>query len=109
MAPIEKKRKRTLLEEEEAFPRGGASVLTPLEYKQIQIEATRDVLFEQGAKSSKPDGEEAEEDGTAARKRAKKSKSKGKGKKGAEVAEPEEETVKVEGLSYKVSSTYLGL
>ena len=36
-----------LREEEPAFPRGGASVLTPLEHKQIQIQATRDVLFEQ--------------------------------------------------------------
>jgi rRNA biogenesis protein RRP5 len=33
-------------EEDAAFPRGGASVLTPLEHKQIQIEATQDVLFE---------------------------------------------------------------
>src|SRR5271163_964569 len=47
-----------LRDEEVAFPRGGASILTPLEHKQIQIEATRDVLFEQqGAKSSKPDAE----------------------------------------------------
>ena len=40
-------------EEEVAFPRGGASILTPLEHKQIQIEASRDVLFkQQGAKST---------------------------------------------------------
>lgn len=83
--------------EEPAFPRGGASVLTPLEHKQIQIEATRDVLFEQGTRSSKPD----EEDGEAPRPK-KKSKPQGKNKKGSEVAEPEEETVKIEGLSYKV-------
>jgi rRNA biogenesis protein RRP5 len=87
-------------EEEVAFPRGGASILTPLEHKQIQIEATRDVLFEQqGAKSSKPDTEG--EDGKTGRK-VKKTKSKGKGKKGAEVAEPKEESVTIEGLSYKV-------
>jgi len=84
------------------FPRGGASVLTPLEHKQIQIEATRDVLFEQAGakakKSSKPDVEGDEETSRP----KKKSKSKGKNKKEVEAAEPEEEVVKIEGLSYKV-------
>lgn len=89
MAPIEKKRKR--VEEEPAFPRGGASVLTPLEHKQIQIEATRDVLFEQS--TSKP---------TESKKR--KTKGKDKSKKGGEVIEPEEAVVKIEGLNYKVGS-----
>lgn len=88
-------------DEDVAFPRGGASILTPLEHKQIQIEATRDVLFEQqGAKAKRADadGEEAEN----ARSAKKKSKPKGKGKKGIDTAEPEEETVKIEGLSYRV-------
>lgn len=31
---------------EEDFPRGGASVLTPLEVRQIKNKAERDVLFE---------------------------------------------------------------
>ena len=31
---------------EEDFPRGGASVATPLEVRQIRNEAERDVLFE---------------------------------------------------------------
>jgi rRNA biogenesis protein RRP5 len=88
-------------EEEAAFPRGGASVLTPLEHKQIQIEATRDVLFEQGAKSAAT-AEEGGEAQNATRKKTK-SKLKGKGKKGGEEASPQEETVKIEGLSYKVS------
>ncbi|TVY84220.1 rRNA biogenesis protein rrp5 [Lachnellula suecica] len=82
-----------LRDEEVAFPRGGASVLTPLEHKQIQIEATRDVLFEQGAKDSGEVG--------AALPAKKKPKSKGKGKKSNEQAEEEEEGVKIEGLSYK--------
>ena len=75
--------------------------MTPLEHKQIQIEATRDVLFEQGAKSAAAEhgGEEK------VVKKKTKPKPKGKGKKGAEEAEPEEETVKIEGLSYKVGST----
>ncbi|TVY24932.1 rRNA biogenesis protein [Lachnellula hyalina] len=80
-------------DEEVAFPRGGASILTPLEHKQIQIEATQDVLFEQNAKA---DGE-----GDAVTSARKKSKSKAKGKKPNEQAEEEEESVKIEGLSYK--------
>ncbi|KAI9790581.1 MAG: rRNA biogenesis protein rrp5 [Piccolia ochrophora] len=53
-----------LREEEPAFPRGGASVLTPLEHKQINIDADRDVLFEQasrkhGAGASSADDEDA--------------------------------------------------
>lgn len=91
-------------DEEVAFPRGGASVLTPLEHKQIQIDATRDVLFEQnGAKSSKPDGEDLA--GEESSKSKKKGKGKGKGKKTAQDTEVEEETVKIEGLSYKVRAT----
>uniref|UniRef100_A0A060TDE1 ARAD1D43010p n=1 Tax=Blastobotrys adeninivorans TaxID=409370 RepID=A0A060TDE1_BLAAD len=38
--------KSVLLSEDGAFPRGGASALTPLEMKQVSNEATKDVLFE---------------------------------------------------------------
>ncbi|KAF4626997.1 hypothetical protein G7Y89_g11155 [Cudoniella acicularis] len=66
----------------------------------LQIEATRDVLFEQqGTKSSGPEG--VAEEGGAVLPTRKKSKSKGKGKKESEHAEVEEDTVKIEGLSYK--------
>ncbi|KAI1455005.1 nucleic acid-binding protein [Annulohypoxylon moriforme] len=46
-----------LKEEEPLFPRGGGSVLTPLEHKQISIQAKQDVLFEQesGQGAVKPD------------------------------------------------------
>lgn len=91
--------------EEAAFPRGGASVLTPLEHKQISIEATRDVLFEQGAKSSKPDSDG--EDGNAQPKKRSKGKGKSKSKRSAIDAEPKEDVVKIEGLSYKVGSIVL--
>jgi rRNA biogenesis protein RRP5 len=38
--------KRSVLQtEESAFPRGGGSVLTPLEVKQAANDATKDVLF----------------------------------------------------------------
>jgi rRNA biogenesis protein RRP5 len=90
-------------EEKVAFPRGGASILTPLEHKQIQIEATRDVLFEQQGGKSKPDAEGEDEQAV---RRVKKSKSKGKDMNGTEQTEPKEESVAIEGLSYKVSSMY---
>lgn len=88
--------------EEAAFPRGGASVLTPLEYKQINIEATRDVLFEQGAKSSKSDSDGEEGTSQSKKKSKGKGKAKGKSKKNTANTEPEEDIVKIEGLSYKV-------
>jgi len=89
-------------EEEVAFPRGGGSSLTPLEHKQIAIEATRDVLFEQqGAKSSSKREVDGEEEARPAKKKSRGKDAKGK-KKGAAVAEPEEETIKIEGLNYKV-------
>ena len=101
-APLVQKISR-VREEEAAFPRGGASILTPLEHKQIQIEATRDVLFEQeGGKSARLEEDGAGEDAVVRKKS--KPKTKGKGKKGTEHAEPEEESVKIEGLSYKVRS-----
>jgi rRNA biogenesis protein RRP5 len=88
-------------EEEAAFPRGGASILTPLEHKQIQIDATRDVLFEQ--KAAKGKTQELEEvDITLEQGNSKKRKPKAKGKKTAIKEAEIEDTVKIEGLSYKV-------
>lgn len=88
-----------LRDEDIAFPRGGASVLTPLEHKQIQIEATRDVLFEQSAK------DKAQEGGTAAAR--KKTKSKGKTTKSKTQTEEEEDSLKIEGLSYRVFAFFI--
>lgn len=89
-------------EDDTPFPRGGASLLTPLEHKQIQLEATRDVLFEQqGAKSK---SSHADGDDVPAERTGKKLKSKKKGKKEAESNEPDEDAIKIEGLSYKVCS-----
>ena len=98
-----------LREEEPAFPRGGASVLTPLEHKQIQIQAKQDVLFEQrtGKKVSKNgyDDEEndenmPEEANTPPTKAKRKSKSKENRKITGETIE--EPGVRIEGLSYRV-------
>lgn len=102
----------TVLRDEEAsFPRGGASVLTPLERKQIHLQATKDVLFEQkgSKKSAEPYGDESEEedvemndaeDTTAAVKKPRKSKT--KGKKNAEQTASEPQGVRIEGLNFKV-------
>ena len=96
--------------EEPAFPRGGASILTPLENKQIQIQAKQDVLFEQntGKAATKHDFEDDEQDvdmpdqpNASSFKSKRKPKSKGKG--AAEGGIVEEKGVRIEGLSYKVS------
>src|SRR5262245_6038275 len=60
--------KRTALsylrDDEPSFPRGGGSILTPLERKQIQIQATQDVLFEQ-RETNGADGIDGADDSTA--------------------------------------------
>jgi rRNA biogenesis protein RRP5 len=102
-----------LRDDEPSFPRGGGSVLTPLERKQIQIQANKDVLFEQkGAKKSvrefaDDDDDEDDDDvemedadtGVTAKKSRKK---KSKGKKPTDKESTEKEGVRIEGLSYKV-------
>lgn len=81
-----------LKEEEPLFPRGGGSVLTPLEHRQISIQAKQDVLFEQ-------------QSGPTQKKAAKavtKKKSKGQLKDGKQaIAQADEDTVKIESLNYK--------
>lgn len=97
-----------LRDDEPAFPRGGASVLTPLERKQIQLEATQDVLFEQGGpKKSYGAGEDedgdgdVDMDGTAAKKARKPRKTKAK-KKAEEKESADKKGVRIEGLNFKV-------
>lgn len=97
-----------LQQEERAFPRGGASVLTPLEHKQIKIQAERDVLFEQsGGKKQKPEVYSDDEDQDAAlgadptgapSKKKRKTKAEKRAAKSAEDSKPQ---VKIHGLSYK--------
>lgn len=79
-------------DEEPIFPRGGGSVLTPLEHKQITIEAKRDALFEEES-SSKPSKKEDKE----SKKRKRKSKEKEIVKHGRD-----DNAVRIEGLNYKV-------
>ena len=98
--------------EEPAFQRGGASVLTPLEKKQIQVQATRDALFEQttGQKAKNPEFEDDENEddvdidgGKILTKPKANTKAKRKRPKGAE--KEENSGLRIEGLSYKVFTT----
>ena len=100
--------------EEPAFPRGGASILTPLEHKQIQIQAKNDVLFEQitGKKAARVDFEDEENDENnenipdRLEPPLTKSKSKAnptsKSKKRIGHGAVKEPDVQIEGLGYKV-------
>ncbi|WAO90955.1 Hypothetical protein NCS54_00840300 [Fusarium falciforme] len=79
-----------LKEEEPMFPRGGGNVLTPLEQKQIQLEAKADALRD----------EEFNTSGKALKKKKRKTALKSD-KKTEKKKEEEEDTVKVESLSFK--------
>lgn len=88
-----------LKEEEPLFPRGGGSVLTPLEQKKIAIQAKKDVLFEETSakKSDKAD-------------KAAKGKRKRKSRVDEALAKPvkDEDAVKVESLNFKVGLPFRG-
>lgn len=101
-----------VMAEEPVFPRGGSSILTPLEQKQIHIQATSDVLFEQST-GRKPGKHEFENEGNGSdqpdqsiaalqkTKRRKKSQKSQKGKLDEAVKGPD---IRIERLSYKVRS-----
>ncbi|GAM88985.1 hypothetical protein ANO11243_070190 [Dothideomycetidae sp. 11243] len=101
-----------LLGEERSFPRGGASVLTPLEQRQIKAEADRDVLFEDAAKSKVVREEYgAEDDETEARAPSRKNKKKTKQSKPGDADKADADKVRIQGLGYKtlaVGSLILG-
>ncbi|KAK3680120.1 rRNA biogenesis protein rrp5 [Recurvomyces mirabilis] len=105
--------KSILQREEKAFPRGGGSVLTPIEQKQIRVQAEQDVFFEQQTGQKAPARED--EDGalfdeeTEAAPAAKKHKSK-KNARDAPAKVPGS-GIRIQGLSYKnlvVGSQVLG-
>ncbi|EHA53010.1 hypothetical protein MCOR27_006576 [Pyricularia oryzae] len=79
-----------LKEDEPLFPRGGGSVLTPLEHKQIKVQASKDVLFEQESGKSK-----GKEDRAPKKLKGKKSKTQLK-----ELAK-NADSVKIESLNFK--------
>ncbi|KAF3908597.1 hypothetical protein ABW21_db0209818 [Orbilia brochopaga] len=79
--------------EEPSFPRGGASALTPLEYKEVVNEATREVLFETNG-SAITEG--------APRKRRQSVSKASSAKKSKRIdTEKQEPQTKIEQLSYK--------
>ncbi|KAM7202265.1 hypothetical protein V8F20_004432 [Naviculisporaceae sp. PSN 640] len=82
-----------LKEEEPLFPRGGGSILSPLEHKQIQIQAKNDVLFEQESGKGKKKDKGA--------KASKKDKRKSKGDESSTKAARDEDAVKIESLNFK--------
>lgn len=88
---------RVVKEEEPLFPRGGGSVLTPLEHKQISVQAKQDALFEEeSAKTIK----KADKD-TKNRKR-KPSTKQGKDVKDDGTLARDPDAARIEGLNYKV-------
>ena len=93
-------------DEEKSFPRGGASLLTPLEHKQIQIKANQDVLFEQTGQKKRGGDDGMSDEGSEfggdddAPKSAKKRKS--KKSKAAAGDDEQVQKIKAEGLTFKV-------
>jgi rRNA biogenesis protein RRP5 len=87
-------------DEETSFPRGGASALTPLEYKEVVNEAMKDALFESGG-AVNANGNESDDEGKKMKRKPQRGDKK-KGKKAKEPKEKKETGPKVEGLSYKV-------
>ncbi|EED12897.1 rRNA biogenesis protein RRP5, putative [Talaromyces stipitatus ATCC 10500] len=97
-----------LRNEESSFPRGGGSVLTPLERKQIQIQATRDVLFEQKRSGKSTEGlddgisdEDIDMQDEGKKPATTKKSRKSKNKKSRDSEKKTKEGVRVEGLSFK--------
>ncbi|KAL8715383.1 MAG: hypothetical protein Q9220_000716 [cf. Caloplaca sp. 1 TL-2023] len=97
-----------LRKEEISFPRGGGSVLTPLEQKQINIQAKNDALFEQTTGKKAPGNlyaDQEEDDEVPSQNEAqplktpKKTRTKGKSVKAHSAKE--EKAVRIEGLSYR--------
>lgn len=80
-----------LKDEEPLFPRGGGSVLTPLEQKQIQLEAKADAAREEEFST-----------GGKAQKKKKRSTALKKASDKKTESKPEEDSVKIESLNFKV-------
>ncbi|KAK9471978.1 uncharacterized protein V1510DRAFT_418923 [Dipodascopsis tothii] len=93
--------------EDSAFPRGGASVLTALEYKEAANEAMKDVLFETQRKAppkaeaqARPE-KEAKTGHAKAVEVKKRLAARAKRNESKKPAKPTEAKIKIEGLSYK--------
>ncbi|TKA23532.1 hypothetical protein B0A50_07110 [Salinomyces thailandicus] len=95
--------KSILQQEDRSFPRGGASVLTPLEHRQIKAQAERDVLFEQQTGQKAPHQEEDGDLFDPNEAEAVPAKKKRKLKEGGKDGGPKVpgSGIKIHGLSYK--------
>ncbi|RWA08492.1 hypothetical protein EKO27_g6606 [Xylaria grammica] len=80
-----------LKEEEPLFPRGGGSILSPLEHRQISLQAKQDVLFEQESGQGTKKSEQP----------SKRKKSKTPKSKSSNSARSTEDVVKIESLNYQ--------
>jgi rRNA biogenesis protein RRP5 len=92
-------------EEEPSFPRGGGSLLTPIEKRQIQAQAQRDVLFEQQGLGQDAGEFESEDDdfGETGRPSSPVHNTKRARKLGKlAVSSKQSAAVRVEGLNFKV-------
>lgn len=80
-----------LVADEPLFPRGGGSILSPLEHKQIQVQAKTDALFEEQSGAAAKKGEKALK------------KKRRKSEKDEALTKPvrDENAVKIESLNYK--------
>lgn len=99
-----------LTNEQPAFPRGGSSILTPIERKQIQAQATRDALQEHASSgdlfstSHEALDKSDDNDGTQdASKILKKKRKKHSNQKSSNDGMQDKLTPRIEGLSFKVS------
>jgi len=79
-------------EEEPLFPRGGGSILSPLEQKQIQLQAKADALFDTASGGTH----------TQAERPAKKKRAAPKDGVRGGGSEPNDDAVKIEDLNFKV-------
>lgn len=108
VAPLTISKLNDLGNEEAAFPRGGGSVLTPLEYKEITNQVAMDVLFDTDTdgvlKGPRGRGVDLEgEDNKPKKKRRKVEHT--RTEKKAESRPAEDKGPRVEGLSFKVCAT----
>lgn len=112
VAPLAVSKLKAPGKEEIVFPRGGGSVLTPLEFKEVANQALKDVLFETGAgggskgvdRGVDSDVEMGGEEKKVKQKKRKTEHSK-KGKKEDTQTKEEDIGPKVEGLSFKVGAS----
>lgn len=97
LQPLKSSVLTSLRDDEPMFPRGGGSVLTPLEQKKIQMQAKQDALDEANA-------DELNETSSKPKAKARKERASRKKETKSTTDKVDPDAVKVESLSFKVSS-----